>query len=64
VLFFRVAESTPVVLLLLVWLAAQLFSGVASLTSNTSIAWWAHLGGFLTGLALASVLKGRRRIRS
>jgi membrane associated rhomboid family serine protease len=64
VLFLRVVESTPVVLLLLVWLAAQLFSGVASLTSNTSIAWWAHLGGFLTGLACASLLKGRRRIRS
>ena len=64
VLFLHVVESTPVVLLLLVWLAAQLFSGVASLTSNTSIAWWAHLGGFLTGLACASLLKGRRRIRS
>jgi len=64
VLFLHVVESTPVVLLLLVWLAAQLFSGVASLTSNTSIAWWAHLGGFLTGLACASLLKGGRRIRS
>lgn len=64
VLFLRVVESTPVALLLVVWLAAQLFSGVASLTTSTSVAWWAHLGGFSTGLALASVLKSRRRTRS
>jgi len=66
VLFLRVVESTPVLLLLLVWLAAQLLSGVASLTTSTAstgIAWWAHLSGFGTGLALASVLKSRRRTR-
>ena len=64
VLFLHVVESTPVLFLLLVWLAAQLFLGVASLTSNTSVAWWAHVGGFLTGLAFASLLKGRRRLRN
>jgi len=64
VLFLHVVESTPVLLLLLVWLAAQLFLGVASLASTTSVAWWAHVGGFLTGLAFASLLKGRRRIRN
>jgi rhomboid family protein len=63
VLFLHVVETTPVLLLLLVWLAAQLFSGVASLTTSAGIAWWAHLSGFLTGLALASLLKGRRRSR-
>jgi len=66
VLFLRVVESTPVLLLLLVWLAAQLLSGVATLTTSTAstgIAWWAHLSGFGTGLALASVLKSRRRTR-
>ncbi|HEY3058040.1 MAG TPA: rhomboid family intramembrane serine protease [Chloroflexota bacterium] len=66
VLFLRVVESAPVLLLLLVWLAAQLLSGVASLTTSTAstgIAWWAHLSGFGTGLALASVLKNRRRTR-
>jgi membrane associated rhomboid family serine protease len=61
VLFLRVVESTPVLLLLLVWLATQLLSGVASLTSSTGIAWWPHLGGFLTGLALASLLRRGRR---
>jgi membrane associated rhomboid family serine protease len=60
VLFLHVVESAPVLLLLLVWLAAQVLSGVASLTTSTGIAWWAHLGGFGTGLVLASVLRGRR----
>jgi len=64
VLFLRVVESTPVLFLLLVWVAAQLFLGVASLTSNTSVAWWVHVGGFLTGLACAALLKGRRRLRN
>ena len=60
VLFFHVVESTPTLLLLLVWLATQLFSSVASLTTSTGIAWWAHVGGFASGLALAPVLRKRR----
>src|ERR1700694_2956217 len=60
VLFLHVVESTPTLLLLLVWLATQFFSGVASLTTSTSIAWWAHLGGFASGLALTPVLRRRR----
>ncbi len=61
VLFLHVVESTPTLLLLLVWLATQLFSSVASLTTSTGIAWWAHVGGFASGLALAPVLRKRRR---
>lgn len=61
VLFLHVVESTPTLLLLLVWLATQVLSSVASLTSSTGIAWWAHLGGFASGLVLAPVL---RRYRS
>jgi membrane associated rhomboid family serine protease len=56
VLFLHVVDSAPTLLLLLVWLATQLFSSVASLTS-TGIAWWAHLGGFASGLALAQLLR-------
>ena len=44
VLFFRVVESTPTVLLLVLWLVFQVFSGVAALTTTSGIAWWAHLG--------------------
>ena len=61
VLFLHVVEGAPTLLLLLVWLATQVLSSVASLTTSTGIAWWAHLGGFATGLVLAPVL---RRYRS
>ena len=60
VLFLHVVESTPTLLLLLLWLATQVFSSVASLTTTTGIAWWAHLGGFASGLVLAPVLRPRR----
>jgi membrane associated rhomboid family serine protease len=60
VLFLHVAESTPTLLLLIVWLATQVLSSVASLTTSTGIAWWAHLGGFACGLVLAPVLRGHR----
>jgi membrane associated rhomboid family serine protease len=57
VLFLHVVESTPTLLLLLLWLATQVFSSVASLTTTSGIAWWAHLGGFASGLALAPLLR-------
>jgi membrane associated rhomboid family serine protease len=64
VLFLRVVGSTPVVLLLIIWLVAQLLSGLTSLTTSTSIAWWAHLGGFVSGLTLATMLRGGRLTRT
>jgi membrane associated rhomboid family serine protease len=60
VLFLHVVENTPAPLLLLLWIATQLLSGVASLTASTGIAWWAHLGGFLTGFAIAVLVRPRR----
>jgi membrane associated rhomboid family serine protease len=60
VLFLPVVETAPTLLLLLLWLATQVFSGVASLTTSTGVAWWAHLGGFTIGLVLAPVLRKRR----
>jgi len=54
-LFLQVAEL-PALLVLGFWFIMQFFSGVISLGSDTAgaggIAWWAHIGGFLTGLAL------------
>src|SRR5438045_7118022 len=61
VLFLSVVETAPTLLLLLLWLATQVLSSVASLTTSTGIAWWAHLGGFASGLVLAPVLRHRSR---
>src|SRR5438067_13595741 len=63
VLFLSVVETAPTLLLLLLWIATQVFSSVTSLTTSTGIAWWAHLGGFGTGLVLAPVLRRRRMAR-
>jgi membrane associated rhomboid family serine protease len=65
-LFFQVVENVPALLLLLLWLLAQLLSGVvASITAATGagVAWWAHAGGFASGLALAPLVGRRRRRR-
>ena len=60
VLFLHVVESTPTLLLLLLWLATQLLSGVASSIASTGIAWWAHLGGFGGGFVLAQLMRRQR----
>lgn len=62
-LFLHVVESPPILLLLLLWLVTQLFAGIASLTTNTGIAWWAHLGGFASGLVLAPLVGTRRVVK-
>jgi membrane associated rhomboid family serine protease len=61
VLFLRVVETTPTLLLLLLWLVTQLLSSVASLAGNTSILGWAHVGGFASGVVTASILRTRHR---
>lgn len=63
VLFLHVVESTPTLLLLLLWLATQVFSSVASVTTATGIAWWAHAGGFAAGLLLAFVVPKQRILK-
>jgi membrane associated rhomboid family serine protease len=60
VLFLHVVESTPTLLLLLLWLATQLLSGVASSIASTGIAWWAHLGGFGGGFVLAQFMRRQK----
>jgi hypothetical protein len=64
--FFRV----PAVLYLIVWFAAQLYSGIASGAAGSlmgGVAWWAHVGGFLFGVAAGPIAvrppEGRRVAR-
>ena len=54
----------PAVLFLPVWVLLQLFSGLAALggPSAGGVAWWAHVGGFASGVALVRVFAaGRQR---
>ncbi|MEW5952292.1 MAG: rhomboid family intramembrane serine protease [Bacillota bacterium] len=60
VLFFITVVEVPAVIFIAVWFAIQIFNGVAFLggTAN-AVAWWAHIGGFLAGLALIKLMARR-----
>ena len=45
------------------WFVLQFFSGIASLGVSTGIAFWAHIGGFVSGLLLIYVFRKESRIK-
>ncbi len=48
----------PAMFFLLVWIVIQILSGLDQRSAEEGgSAWWAHTGGFLTGIALARVLR-------
>jgi membrane associated rhomboid family serine protease len=54
----------PALVYLGVWFGLQVWGGVGALVGHGNaggIAWWAHIGGFLAGIALLQVLKPRER---
>jgi membrane associated rhomboid family serine protease len=53
----------PAVLFMGLWLLIQVQSGAAAaaLPDTGGVAWWAHIGGFLVGIALLVVFLPRRR---
>ncbi len=52
VIFFRIF-AIPAWVVLGIWLAIQIFSGVSTPGDAGGVAYWAHVGGFVAGLALA-----------
>jgi membrane associated rhomboid family serine protease len=61
--FFLPVVQVPSIVFLFLWFITNLFSGVAALgiEAQGGVAWWAHVGGFVTGMLL-SVLWRRRRV--
>jgi hypothetical protein len=59
-IFFIIILRLPAFFFLLVWLLVQV-SGV--LSEGSGIAWWAHIGGFALGAALALVWPKHKRSR-
>jgi membrane associated rhomboid family serine protease len=57
--FFFTTVRMPAMLLLLLWFAVQLISDLAAPTAGASVAFRAHVGGFLTGMLLVPFLKRR-----
>ena len=55
---FWATIEVPAFVVLMIWLASQVFSGTGD--ASGGVAWWAHIGGFLAGVAF---LLPRTRIR-
>lgn len=63
VLMGRGVIPMPALVVLGLWIVLQIFSGIGSIaqTAETGgVAYMAHIGGFLAGLALAFILRGNR----
>jgi membrane associated rhomboid family serine protease len=68
IFFFVTTAEIPAVFILLYWFAIQFISGVGSLASTDytggGVAYFAHIGGFLVGMALIRVFPARQRWRA
>jgi membrane associated rhomboid family serine protease len=56
VIFFRIV-NVPAWTMLGLWFVIQLFSGLNVSAGRPGVAFWAHVGGFVTGLVLVVVLR-------
>src|SRR6266853_562216 len=63
IIIFITTVDIPAAFLLLYWFAIQFFSGVGSVgysqASSGDVAWFAHIGGFLAGMALVMLMPTR-----
>ena len=62
--FFVWLMELPAYVILIYWFALQLLQGTATLAESApggGVAWWAHVGGFVAGLALVKIVASRRR---
>ena len=62
IVFFVQLVRLPAAVVLIFWFVLQFFQGVASLggASAGGVAWFAHIGGFLAGVAGVWLLAGRK----
>jgi membrane associated rhomboid family serine protease len=56
VIFFRIV-TVPAWILLGLWFAMQLVSGLMRQSGSPGVAFWAHVGGFAVGTALVALLR-------
>ncbi len=63
--FFVFLLEIPAYIILIYWFVLQFLSGTASILGGAAakggVAWWAHVGGFVVGLALVKLLAPRQR---
>jgi membrane associated rhomboid family serine protease len=63
--FFLQIVELPAFVFLLFWFFMQFLSGAVAITNapymTGGVAWWAHIGGFVSGMALVYVFPKRKR---
>ena len=59
--FFIQSFALPAWVMLIYWMLLQFFGGVTSIVAERSggVAFWAHIGGFIAGLALIKIFERR-----
>lgn len=64
--FFWTRVELPAIVVLGFWFVIQFFSGTAAVASRDvaggGVAWWAHIGGFIIGIALMYLFPKRKPI--
>jgi len=62
IVFIIFIREIPAIYFLLFWFILQLVNGLTSLgIMGNTVAWWAHIGGFLVGILLMMLLKKKDR---
>jgi len=54
---FFMMRTLPAGWLLGIWIAFQVISGISSGIAGGGVAWWAHVGGFVAGMALVHLFR-------
>ncbi len=56
ILLFRFVRI-PASVYLIFWFGIQFLSGITADPSTTSVAWWAHIGGFVAGMIIIRIMR-------
>ncbi|NJD08910.1 MAG: rhomboid family intramembrane serine protease [Gemmatimonadetes bacterium] len=62
-IFIRVA-TVPAWVVLILWFATQVLSGYTDAVTRSGVAFWAHIGGFLAGVALVKLFVNQALVRA
>jgi membrane associated rhomboid family serine protease len=62
ILFFMQIAEIPAFIFLVFWFLMQFLNGAVAITGAPAggVAWWAHIGGFVSGMALVYLVPRRK----
>ncbi|OGW56721.1 MAG: rhomboid family intramembrane serine protease, partial [Nitrospirae bacterium RIFCSPHIGHO2_02_FULL_42_12] len=62
--FYMQMIKVPAIFVLGFWIVIQIINGMLSGGTRGGVAWFAHIGGFIAGMALISLFKNRKKFHS